>query len=62
MPAKHIIDFPSTWSFADGTEFVVTNVVDKEDGVWVYYNNPATGQEYDCLIDAFLQRFKEESN
>jgi gentisate 1,2-dioxygenase len=62
MPAKHIIDFPSTWSSANGTEFAVTNVVDKEDGVWVYYTNPATGQEYNCLIDAFLQRFRQETN
>ena len=62
MPAKHIIDFPSTWTSTDSTEFKVTNVVDKEDGTWVYYTNPATGQEYNCLIGAFLQRFRQDTN
>jgi gentisate 1,2-dioxygenase len=62
MPAKQIIDVPSTWVSSDMTLFNVTSVVDKEDGTWVYYNNPATGQEYNCLIDAFLSRFHLGTN
>jgi gentisate 1,2-dioxygenase len=57
MPAKQIIDVPSTWTSADLTQFNVTSVVDKEDGTWVYYTKPATGQEYNCLIEAFLSKF-----
>jgi hypothetical protein len=57
MPAKQIIDVPSTWTSADLTQFNVTSVVDKEDGTWVYYTNSATGQEYNCLIEAFLSKF-----
>ena len=62
MPAKQIIDVPSTWVSTDSTEFNITSVVDKDDGTWVYYNNPATGQEYSCLIDAFLSRFTQGPN
>jgi gentisate 1,2-dioxygenase len=62
MPAKQIIDAPSIWVSGNSTEFNVTSVVDKEDGTWVYYTNPATGQEYSCLIDAFLSRFHQGTN
>jgi gentisate 1,2-dioxygenase len=62
MPAKQIIDVPSTWTSADLTQFNVTSVVDKEDGTWVYYVNSVTGQEHNCLIDAFLSRFHLGTN
>jgi gentisate 1,2-dioxygenase len=62
MPAKQIIDVPSTWTSADLTQFNVTSVVDKEDGTWVYYVNSATGQEHNCLVDAFLSRFHLGTN
>jgi len=62
MPAKQIIDVPSTWTSADLTQFNVTSVVDKEDGTWVYYVNSATGQEHNCLIDAFLSKFHLGTN
>ena len=62
MPAKQIIDVPSIWTSADLTQFNVTSVVDKEDGTWVYYVNSATGQEYNCLVDAFLSRFHLGTN
>jgi hypothetical protein len=62
MPAKQIIDVPSIWTSADLTQFNVTSVVDKEDGTWVYYVNSATGQEHNCLVDAFLSRFHLGTN
>jgi len=62
MPAKQIIDVHSIWTSADLTQFNVTSVVDKEDGTWVYYVNSATGQEHNCLVDAFLSRFHLGTN
>lgn len=42
---------------AQGNTFEVTFVDHTTSGSWVHYRNTKTNQEYNCLIDAFKQRF-----
>jgi hypothetical protein len=37
--------------------FKVVKVLTEYDKTWVYYVNVKTNQEYNCLIDAFTNRF-----
>lgn len=50
------------YTSTDSTVFEVTALYrDPTDGrsagTWIHYRNIETGQEYNCLIDAFLSRF-----
>jgi hypothetical protein len=46
------------WRAGGFESFVVRAVVSQGDGtVWVEYENPGTGQQYSCLIEAFQHRF-----
>jgi hypothetical protein len=50
------------WKSSDDKEFVITAIYrDPTDGrcagTWVHYRNKKTGQEYNCLYDAFMARF-----
>ena len=42
---------------SEGKEFTVKFVDHNMDGSWVHYTETATGQEYNCLVEAFKQRF-----
>jgi hypothetical protein len=42
---------------ADGRVFIVEEVRQVDQALWVYYHNDKTGQQYSCLLDAFSQRF-----
>ena len=44
---------------ADGTIFVVNEVVQGPAGLTVYYTRESDGVNFSCLIDAFSERFKE---
>jgi hypothetical protein len=43
---------------SDNKVFVVEEVRQIDQDLWVYYNNAKTGQKYSCLLDAFTQRFQ----
>ena len=47
----------SRWKGVDGITFVVLKLEDSTQGMWVFYKNEKTDQEYHCLLDAFLDRF-----
>jgi len=55
----HAIDKGSEWASIDKV-FVVDDVILKEDGVWIYYHDQKTGDQYNCLANAFLDRFREK--
>ena len=42
---------------ADGRIFIVEEVRQVDQELWVYYHNDKTSQQYSCLLDAFGQRF-----
>lgn len=49
--------------FTDGTHFFkVDEVIMTPAGLTVFYFNEATEQKYSCLLDAFVERFREVSN
>lgn len=52
----------STWTGSDFSKFEVRGVESRSDGVWVSYAKHAEDRTYECLIDAFLARFKEHVN
>lgn len=42
--------------------FEIKNVTFIDGQTWIFYNNVSTGQQYSCLKEAFLQRFREIIN
>ena len=42
--------------------FKINDIKIVDDKTWIYYNNVLTRQEYSCLKEAFLQRFREITN
>jgi hypothetical protein len=50
------------WTSTDNKEFEITEIYrdptdGRDAGTWVHYRNVKTGQEYNCLYDAFMSRF-----
>jgi hypothetical protein len=56
------IKIGSKWKSGDRTFFIVQDVIENNQGIWIYYSNPNSGMNYNCLIEAFLQRFSEDVN
>lgn len=52
----------SKWYSSDCQIFKVEMVYENSAGTWVTYINTKTDQVYDCLIEAFLNRFTEKAN
>lgn len=44
----------------DDKRFIVDDVVEKEDGTWVFYSQGE--KKFNCLLEAFLLRFYEVTN
>lgn len=57
---KNLPNTKSRWVGTDFSVFRIKKIDHNEQGIWVYYQNEKTGQEYNCLVEAFLQRFKEQ--
>ncbi len=51
----------STWSAYDREMFTVIHRVEVDGNIWIHYRNQK-GQEFSCYEEAFLSRFKEDSN
>ena len=56
------IKIKSRWTTSTSSVFEVSNVINNEQGTWIHYVNVITGNTYNCLVDAFLQRFTETVN
>ena len=41
----------------DGKTFTVNEVVQVDGKLWVHYNSIETGEKYNCLLEAFSERF-----
>ena len=52
-----LIEIGSRWWGGQNKTFEVTNIIEQDDNVWVHYKNIVTDQEYNCFIEAFLERF-----
>lgn len=50
----------SKWTASDCVKFFILNVESNEHGTWIYYKRTTDGAEFNCLVDAFLQRFTED--
>lgn len=51
----------SIWEGGD-KRFEIKDVTIVDNQIWIFYNNVFTGQNYSCLKEAFLQRFREVIN
>lgn len=47
---------------ADGQLFLVEEVIQVDNKLWVHYNSVKTGDKYSCLLEAFSERFHPEEN
>ena len=50
----------SVWSTVTNQEFVVEEILKKNNQIWVYYANETS--TYNCLLDAFVSRFYPHIN
>jgi len=57
---KNLPNLSSRWASSDSTEFKIEKLEHTGTGVWVYYQNVKTSQQYSCLVEAFMARFKEQ--
>lgn len=57
---KNLPNITSKWTTPDSVIFKIDKIDFNEQGIWVFYHNVKTGQEYSCLAEAFLERFREE--
>jgi hypothetical protein len=57
---KNLPNIASRWMGGELTEFKIEKLEHRDTGVWVYYQNAKTGQQYNCLVEAFIARFKEQ--
>jgi hypothetical protein len=57
---KNLPNVASRWASNDSKEFKIEKLEHKDTGVWVYYQNVKTNQQYNCLVEAFVARFKEQ--
>jgi hypothetical protein len=56
-----MIKIGSKWQTVD-KKFIVIDVIEKQEELWVYYKNIQTLQEYNCRAEAFVARFGEIVN
>lgn len=49
----------SKWWSGDRYKFIVTDLKKVDKHTWVFYKNQETDQEYNCYLEAFLNRFTE---
>ena len=52
----------SKWTTREGSHFVVNNIVVDPQGTWVHYSRYGSDRQYNCLIDAFINRFVKDIN
>ncbi len=52
----------SNWTTAPSEEFNVIKLEKKNNENWVFYKNKKTKQEYSCLEEAFISRFRLNIN
>jgi hypothetical protein len=52
----------SIWTGSNFVEFKIKDIKTVGDNTWIYYYKISTGQQYSCLKEAFIDRFKEKVN
>ena len=58
MAQLKLVSIGSKWSSSDSTfNLSVRDIEVREDGTWVQYGRYGEDATYECLIDAFLNRF-----
>jgi hypothetical protein len=59
-----MIKIGSKWhsTSTDYALFEVRDVEQRSDGVWVSYGRYGEDRTFSCLVDAFLERFREHIN
>lgn len=52
-----IVEVGTQWWAGGDRKFLVVEINNDEDNTWVHYINTQTMQEYNCYVEAFLERF-----
>lgn len=58
----NMVKIGSKWYSTEMQLFEVRGVEQRSDGTWVSYGPYGTDRMYECLVDAFLSRFREHIN
>ena len=58
----NMIKVGSEWIGSNFKSFIVRGIEQRNDGMWISYASHAEDRTYECLIGAFLQRFKLHTN
>ena len=56
------IRYNSIWVASDGKKFRVLSETVLEGNTWIHYAAMATGLEYSCYKESFINRFRETPN
>jgi hypothetical protein len=59
MNMKNIPKIKSKWSDVQGSKFQVIKVESTNNKLWVHYIKLGTNNQYNCYMEAFTHRFKE---
>jgi hypothetical protein len=61
MTQLKLVSIGSKWTSSDSKfKLSVRDIDVREDGTWVIYGRHGEDTSYECLIDAFLNRFTKE--
>ena len=52
----------SRWRGSQGTIFIIIDLVDIKDHIWVHYREDNKSKEYSCFLESFYSRFTELTN
>jgi hypothetical protein len=58
----NIVNVGSHWSNSDQIKFVVKNLIERNEEIWVQYIRINDNTSYECLVDAFTYRFHRDIN
>ena len=56
------IKIGSIWTGTDRKLFKVTGLLEMPEGMWVHYNLMGTDRTFNCLSEAFINRFTQIVN
>jgi len=57
----NIVNIGSYWS-SNQIKFMVTNLIERNEEIWVQYIRVNDNTSYECLVDAFTYRFYKDIN
>jgi len=58
----NMIKIGSEWMGSNYKTFTVRGIEQRDNDIWISYGSHAEDRTYECLVDAFLERFRLHTN